>query len=68
MGGVGPIVGVVTFALMHLEFGAAVGGSGSLWFETVGFVLFVNLACRCRGTSSVTGAVVLWGARQLRSD
>jgi hypothetical protein len=33
MGGVGPIVGVVTFALMHLEFGAAVGGSGSLWFE-----------------------------------
>src|ERR1700732_5075766 len=38
----GPVTFIVSFVLMNLAFDAAEGaGSGSLWFNVAGFVLFV---------------------------
>lgn len=64
----GPVVAIVTFVLMQLAFGAAAGaGSGSLWFEIVGFVLFVIwLASLVATIVGIIGTVV-WGVRQLRN-
>ena len=65
---VGPIVGVVTFVLMQLAFGAATGRSDSLWFEIVGFVLFAIWLASVVVTIVGIIGVVVWVVRQLRSS
>lgn len=64
---IGPVVAIVAFVLMQLAFGAAADGtgSGSLWLEIVGFVLFVVwLASIVVTVVGVIGALVrLLGAR-----
>jgi hypothetical protein len=57
----GPVTGIVTFVLMQLAFGAAAdsAGSGSLWLEIVGFLLFVVwLASIVATIVGIIGAVV----------
>jgi hypothetical protein len=53
----GPVVGLVTFILMQLSFGAA--ADGSLLFNIIGFALFaVWLACILATLVGIVGVVV----------
>ena len=59
----------VTYIPMQLAFGAAEsGGSGTLWFEIIGFVSF--LAWLASVTAIIVGIVgtVVWGVRQIRNE
>ncbi|WP_319436266.1 hypothetical protein [Mycobacterium sp. RTGN5] len=58
----------MTFVLMQLAFGAATGGSNSLLFEIVGFVLFAMWLASVVATIVGIIGVVVWGVRQLRSS
>ncbi len=57
---VGPVIALVSFVLMQLAFGAAnSAGSGTLWFQIIGFVLFVVwLASILAMIVGIIGAIV----------
>jgi len=66
---VGPVIAFVTFILMQLAFGAAdSAGGGTLWFQIIGFVLFlVWLASIAATIVGIIGAIVR-SVRQNRSN
>jgi hypothetical protein len=64
----GPVTFIVTFILMQLAFGAsASAGFGSLWFQVVGYVLF--LVWLASIVATIVGAIgtVVRSVRQHRS-
>ncbi|HRD12000.1 MAG TPA: DUF2510 domain-containing protein [Mycobacterium sp.] len=60
----GPVAALIAFVLMQLAFSAAQNGSGALFFEIVGFTLFLIWLASIAAMLFGVIAIIVWGVKR----